>query len=318
MNYFEYRNNFDDIKNIKSKLINGKTKKDNPVITIAIPTYRRPDLLKETIDSALNQKDFYDYEVIVVDNDDSINFETQKLIESYNDDRILYYRNEKNLGMTGNWNKCIELSRGEWITILHDDDMLYPNFLKEMFFAIDNMKNNIDLLVCRLESGKKITYLKSSINEYVTRIPIEKCIIGSISPFPGIIFKKKEAIALGGFNNEFYPCADYVFWTSFCEKFASYNLNKVLAFYRVGDSSTTSNVFDNIIDSSYKIKCEIAKLSDKSKFTKKTLIKLGMKNLIDNYSNYTTNKSLYYKKYNIIFSYYYKCIYKCICYIKRW
>ena len=32
-----------------------------------------------------------------------------------------YYKNEKNIGMYGNWNRCIELSNGEYLTILNDD-----------------------------------------------------------------------------------------------------------------------------------------------------------------------------------------------------
>jgi cellulose synthase/poly-beta-1,6-N-acetylglucosamine synthase-like glycosyltransferase len=80
----KYEDNFSKIKFIKSKLVYGDLNfNKTPLITIAIPTYKRPDLLEEAINSALNQIDFIDYEVIVVDNDPDSDTETEKLLKSY-------------------------------------------------------------------------------------------------------------------------------------------------------------------------------------------------------------------------------------------
>ena len=46
--------------------------------------------------------------------------------------RISYYKNKENLGMFGNWNRCLELARGEWVCILHSDDKIMPNYIEEM------------------------------------------------------------------------------------------------------------------------------------------------------------------------------------------
>ena len=63
----------------------------------------------------------------------------QDRITSYNVcyTKLLRYKNEKNLGIYGNWNRCLQLARGKWYTMLHDDDLLSNNFLKEMMGVLN-------------------------------------------------------------------------------------------------------------------------------------------------------------------------------------
>ena len=121
-------------KEIESVLLYGdKNKRKKKLISIVIPTYKREKLLKEALESAINQLNFNDYEIVIVDNDDNFgNFEIKKMIESYQKDNIYYYKNKKNLGVTGNWNRCIELANSEWIVMLHDDDWLKKDALEKI------------------------------------------------------------------------------------------------------------------------------------------------------------------------------------------
>ena len=97
-------------------------------ITIAIPVYERYEYFEEALNSAINQS--VTCRIIVVDNaSQTKSFETQ--ITKTANSNIKYYRNHKNLGMVGNWNECIKLTTTEWLTILHDDDILFPDFIKE-------------------------------------------------------------------------------------------------------------------------------------------------------------------------------------------
>lgn len=97
-----------------------------PIVTIAIPTYNRAKFLKSAIVSSLNQT-FDKYEVLIVDNNSTD--DTTQIVGKFRDKRITYIKNNKNIGMIGNWNRCIELARGKYIIILGDDDTLEPNFL---------------------------------------------------------------------------------------------------------------------------------------------------------------------------------------------
>jgi len=109
-----------------------------PKVTVAIPTYNRASLLKECLETVLRQT-FHDFEVIISDNC-SVD-ETTAVVRSFSDPRIRYYRNETNLGAFANMNRCLELARGEYITIMHDDDLYAPQFIEQEVRLLDTHPN---------------------------------------------------------------------------------------------------------------------------------------------------------------------------------
>lgn len=137
-----YRSTGMDTTKIVSKLVYGTPSEKMPEMSIMIPTFRRANELKEALDSALHQTGVQDYEVVVVDNDENVDVDTDTLLKEYclKYKNLLYYRNEKNLGMCGNWNRCFQLSRSEYLCILHDDDLLCPNYLKTLKPYAENMR----------------------------------------------------------------------------------------------------------------------------------------------------------------------------------
>lgn len=109
-------------------------------ISIAIPAYKAK-FLNETIDSILNQT-ISDWELIIV-NDCSPD-DITSVIANYNDSRIRYYINEKNLGgqdPVANWNKCLSYANGEFFCLLCDDDIYEPTFLETMLRLADEYPN---------------------------------------------------------------------------------------------------------------------------------------------------------------------------------
>ena len=135
--FYEFRDNFKTYKHVKSELIfSGKV--DKPDISIFIPTYKRAETLKVSIESAINQIGDHDYEILVVNNDpEGVNGDTKDLLEELRDDKIYYYVNKENMGLCGNWNRGVELARGQYVVMIHDDDMLSPWFLSSLVQAID-------------------------------------------------------------------------------------------------------------------------------------------------------------------------------------
>ena len=98
----------------------------SPKVSVCIPTYNRANYVGEAIKSVLNQT-LKDLELIIVDDASTDN--SIEVIEKFKDPRIKFYKNEKNLGMVGNWNKAVSLASGKYITILHSDDKYLPQFL---------------------------------------------------------------------------------------------------------------------------------------------------------------------------------------------
>lgn len=108
------------------------------MLTIAIPTFRRSEYLVTAINSALNQVESrIDYKILVVNNDPEADM---RELELKYGDRVRFHTNEKNLGMLGNINRCIDLTDTKYIAFLHDDDILLPNYVKtvEEFILSDN------------------------------------------------------------------------------------------------------------------------------------------------------------------------------------
>lgn len=253
-NYFEYKDNFSKYKDVKSILLYGnKENIPSPKITIAIPTYKRPHLIKDALESAINQINYDNYEIIVVDNDDTKDEnETEQLIKGYQNPKILYYKNEKNIGMFGNWNRCIELARGEYISILNDDDWLEKEFLCETIKYISHDKAILtltklnDFRKFKNTSENNFTYifLRKIYNFFRKRKKYRELKLidffysNRSAGTLGTLLKRDYSINLGGYNESFFPISDYVFHTNYCYKYGALLINKELCNYRIQENES--------------------------------------------------------------------------------
>ncbi len=102
----------------------------NPLISVVMSTYNRESMIKESIDSILNQT-FSDFEFIIID-DNSID-NTFEIIKEYNDNRIKLFRNEKNSGCTFNYHNAQNIAKGKYIAHIDDDDISLPLRLEKQF-----------------------------------------------------------------------------------------------------------------------------------------------------------------------------------------
>jgi glycosyltransferase involved in cell wall biosynthesis len=98
-----------------------------PKFSIIIPTYNRGNLLPQAIRSILSQT-FQDFELIIV-NDGSID-NTEKIINSFNDKRIIYLKHKRNKGVLLAQDTGINKAKGEFVIWLGDDDELLTGALE--------------------------------------------------------------------------------------------------------------------------------------------------------------------------------------------
>jgi glycosyltransferase involved in cell wall biosynthesis len=78
---------------------------------------------------------YTDFELVIVD--DCSTESTETIIAEFDDVRLSFYRNTQNLGLVGNWNRCLELAQGKYITIFHQDDVMFPENLKRQVAMLD-------------------------------------------------------------------------------------------------------------------------------------------------------------------------------------
>lgn len=216
-----------------------------PTVTIAIPTYKRSNLLKEALDSAINQVDYFDYDIIVVDNNPERGCETEKLMLSYNNRRLSYYKNTENLQLIGNWNRLYSLAKGEYVVMLHDDDLLYPDFLSVMFSVIDKHSVKYDAFYpptpVEIFDMRKATELSERTQQttlYLQNLkPIDFLWSNVVGTPVGLCFKKDSVIKLGGFKSEFPYATDYEFYVRHVYHFTACKVHGYpLCIYRIAEN----------------------------------------------------------------------------------
>jgi glycosyltransferase involved in cell wall biosynthesis len=98
-----------------------------PKVSVFIPTFNRADMLRDAIESVLQQT-YDDFELIISDNasDDA----TESVVRSFDDSRIRYVKNDHNIGSRENWRRCFALAKGEYMAIFPDDDLMLPENLE--------------------------------------------------------------------------------------------------------------------------------------------------------------------------------------------
>ena len=249
--------NFVKYKDIESCLVYNSTISDvKPLISIAIPTYRRPSLLRDSIESAVNQTLISSIEILIVDNDESSEFSDQivDIVSEFNGVSIKYYRNSENIGMFGNWNRCFELSSSDYVVILNDDDLLHPEFAR---YALENINNASMLVTSHTQFNER-----SDVNFVATECRLnsqpKKVSLGDIlcknlaNGSLGVLFNRKVAIDLGGFPESAFPISDYSFLVK------NYMHGKLmvsdanLSYYRWGSNeSMKAEVLDGFIVKGY-------------------------------------------------------------------
>ncbi len=115
-----------------------------PRLSIGLPVYNGEKFIKEAIDSILAQT-FEDFELIISDNASIDN--TEEICRAYTtqDQRIRYYRNEKNIGCACNFNRVFELSSGEYFKWVAHDDLHAPDFISKCIEVLDQ---NPEVILC--------------------------------------------------------------------------------------------------------------------------------------------------------------------------
>ena len=219
------------------------------MISVIMSTYKEEErFLRESIESILNQT-YKDFEyIIILDNPN--NELHKKIISEYvcKDNRINFYINEKNMGLTNSLNKGISLSHGEYIARMDADDISLKNrFENQLKYLINNKYDLIGGITQMINEDGKLLY---DIKIVPTRFEkIKKALnYGQCIAHPTWLGKKEVFETLQGYRN--IPlCEDYDFiLRAVLNGFKISNLNQTVLKYRMTSNSVSrNNLFEQFL-----------------------------------------------------------------------
>ena len=216
-------------------------------------TYKEEEtLLRESIESILNQT-FKDFEFIIILDYPDNNLH-KKIIEEYSkiDNRIRFFVNENNLGLTGSLNRGLSLAKGEYIGRMDADDISLPYRLERQLEYIK--KNQYDLIggITQMidEEGNSIFSIQkvpTDFNKIKKALRYGQCIA-----HPTWLGRKEVFDCLNGYRN--IPlCEDFDFTLrAVLNGFKISNLNETVLKYRMTKNSISrNNLYDQYLYMKY-------------------------------------------------------------------
>ncbi|WP_407844366.1 glycosyltransferase family 2 protein [Desulfovibrio falkowii] len=263
-NYESCENCFARTQHIVSRLVYGEIDpQDNPLVTVAIPTYKRPELLKEAIESVLTSAiPPYQWELLIVDNepDNGKPNLTESLVRKLKNKRIRYYRNSENMLPADNFNRCFTLARGKWVCMLHDDDLLLYRTLRYLGDVLEKLPKistkplgaiSAGYVPFRYDPGTQrvlddITalnyYFACNMFDFTFFTPTQSNIWftghpGGCLPSNGTTFNLEAVKRVGGFNSSFGLCGGMALLYNLENQYAVYQTLTPLGFCRCGGNS---------------------------------------------------------------------------------
>jgi glycosyltransferase involved in cell wall biosynthesis len=221
------------------------------LVSVLIPTYNGEEYVKKTIESVLNQS-LTNFELIICD--DASTDRTSEILEdfAYSDSRISVYRFDDNVGLPGNWNRCLKRANGTYIKILCHDDLIRANYLKE---TVEIMESNRSLsLICSFqETVGEIKMIRShedfqGSGEIKGDIAQDRILSkGNWIGAPSATLFRREDLQKTGLFDEHLACSlDWEMWLRLLGLGNLYVIPKILYSTRIHRKQESSNCINNL------------------------------------------------------------------------
>lgn len=188
--------------------------KDVPQVTVLMSVYNGEKYLREAIDSILVQS-FKDFEFLIID--DGSTDSSADIIRSYTDPRIRIVQNEKNIGLTHSLNKGLKLAKGEYVARMDADDISLPERLeREVAIAgaypeITVVTTGFANFVNSFGEDNRDSVNKGGTDE-IEWIGFEDLLEGNKIFHGSVLFKRKNILDIGGYNERLPTAQDYDLW----------------------------------------------------------------------------------------------------------
>ena len=220
-----------------------------PKVSVLTPIYNtNPQHLRECIESILAQT-FTDFEFIIL-NDSPDNKEVEKIVKSYKDKRIKYYKNKENIGISNSRNKLIDLSKGEYLAIFDHDDISLPERLQKEVEILDKHKE------IGAVSGWVLEFIDNSNKYKIKKLPNGNTDINtnlsagkSANSHTASMLRKSVLIDNNiRYESQFSPCEDFMLFLKLIPYTHFYNIQDVIVKYRLHPNNTVKTQSNKLIN----------------------------------------------------------------------
>lgn len=207
-----------------------------PQFSVMLPTFRPDGKLQRAIESVLMQSAGTDWMEIVVVDDHSPDADVEGLVRAVDRaGRVTILRNDRRLGLAGNWNRAISLSRGRLVHLLHQDDYVLPGFYKQLVKSFEHDRVGMAFCRVRIIDGEdcllKLTsrqqWLAGVIAHWLPRIAQRQRV-----QTPSAVVARSTYEALGGYRTDLCHALDWEMWVRIAAHYAVWYEPRPLAAYR--------------------------------------------------------------------------------------
>ena len=234
----------------------------NPRVTVCMPTRNRAEWLRRSIASILAQT-HTDFTLLVSDN--ASEDATPDVVKSFDDPRITYIRLPEDVGLVGNHNQLLAQVESDYVLILPDDDIAYPDLLETAVDVLDRhpragmVHSNLDMIDARgeilvgdvnwtlgltrdtVESGAQ--FIEESM-KYSCRVCASSALM------------RTAALPPGFFDKADFPPVDLGLWLRMALNWDMAFVSRTLCGYRIHDSSHSA-AFGDVIGPGYRMDPEL-------------------------------------------------------------
>ena len=205
-----------------------KVIKNTPLVSVIMPVYNAEKYLEEAIKSVLSQT-FTNFEFLIFNDGSTDN--SLKIIQSYQDDRIVLAYNGQNKGYVSHLNEGIRLARGKYIARMDADDICLPERFEKQ---VDFLEKNPTYVLC----GSRIKCFGETQDEVMLPLEDEEIRLKMlyITPFahPSVMIRKATLLENAlRYDKEVMPAEDHDLWARIAQLGKLHNLKTPLLRYRM-------------------------------------------------------------------------------------
>lgn len=237
-----------------------------PAVSVIVPNYNHARFLRERIESILGQT-VQDFELILLD--DASTDESREILREYgSDSRVHLEFNEENSGSTfKQWNKGVEMARGQYVWIAESDDYADPKFLQRLMALLDRGPD-VAFTYCRSwrvdEEGRLDGFGDDYVVFWDSRTPTKDfcmegrevcreylCVTNVIPNASAVVFRKDAYDQVGGADETLRLCGDWKLWAAMALEGKVAYLSEPLNYFRFHRASmrhqssvTNSDLFE--------------------------------------------------------------------------